>query len=249
MAAVRREKLLTLSYSVRESARAKRVRFQVSPADGLLIVVPKGFDRREIEGLIEANRSWIERAFERIEALRFSGDLQGIRPDEIHLAAIDRTWRVDWQETDEPGVVVAAPGPFDVRVSGSIGDRSAWRRALHAWLIERGREHLTGWTEEMARVLDVDLDRITVRCQKTRWGSYTSRPGMAGRISLNAQLLFLPYRLARYVILHELCHAAHPNHSPAFWEQVRRHEPESDRLRAELRRAWRHVPDWALSSS
>jgi len=234
---------------VRESARAKRVSLRVSPAEGLLVVVPKGFDRGEIEGLIEANRSWIERAFERVEALRPREAPPGSRPDEIHLAAIDRTWRIDWQEADEPGAVVVAPGPFDVRVSGSIDDRSAWRRALRAWLIERGREHLTGWTEEMARALDVDLERITVRCQKTRWGSYTSRPGRAGRISLNAQLLFLPYRLARYVILHELCHATHPNHSPAFWDQVRRHEPESDRLRAELRRAWRHVPDWALSAS
>jgi predicted metal-dependent hydrolase len=169
-----------------------------------------------------------------------------VPPDQITLAAIDRTWQVEWLAVPENSVTVNPSGPFELQIRGDIDDGAAWRAALRSWLIERGREHLIPWTEEMSATLSVELERITIRCQRTRWGSHTTRPGRPGTVSLNAQLLFLPHSLARYVILHELCHAVHADHSAAFWALVQRHEAASDRLRAELRGAWRHVPQWVL---
>jgi predicted metal-dependent hydrolase len=212
----------------------------VTPSEGLVVVIPKGFDRALIPVLLEENAAWIARSLRRVA----SRPSVTARPEEVRLAAIDRTWRLDWLQTAEPNVTVSADGPFRLRLSGSVGEEEAWRPALRAWLISQGREHLIPWTEEMADTLGVRLSRITIRCQKTRWGSYTQRAGDAGSVSLNAQLLFLTHRLARYVILHELCHAIHANHSPAFWNLVRRHEAASDELRAELRSARRQVPLW-----
>jgi len=50
--------------------------------------------------------------------------------------------------------------------------------------------------------------------------------------------------LVRYVFLHELCHSVHLNHSAKFWNLLRQHEPQTDRLRKELRTAWSYVPGW-----
>ncbi len=231
-------------HTVRESARAKHVRLRVSVSDGLVVVVPKGFDRRRIPRYLEANRAWIDRAFREIEAERAAVASNADRPTSIELPAVEQVWHLEWIETESERISVSAIGSSRLRLSGSIGDRSAWRPALRLWLIERGRKQLVPWVEGMADAFGVRIDRISIRCQKTRWGSYTAKNGQAGTVSLNAQLLFLPRRLVRYVLTHELCHAVHPNHSAGFWELVRSHEPKVDRLRTELRNARGLVPTW-----
>lgn len=56
-------------------------------------------------------------------------------------------------------------------------------------------------------------NRAAFRCQKTKWGSCSS----ADNISLNINITFLPTHLQDYILLHELCHIRHKNHSKAFW--------------------------------
>jgi predicted metal-dependent hydrolase len=65
-----------------------------------------------------------------------------------------------------------------------------------------------------------------VRGQKTCWGSHSS----TGTISINYCLLFLEPALVRYLMVHELCHARHMNHSRRFWRAVGLHEPDYERL-------------------
>jgi hypothetical protein len=79
-----------------------------------------------------------------------------------------------------------------------------------------------------------------VRNPHTRWGSYSRKE----TVSLNQNLLFLPTHLVRYVLLHELCHSVHLEHSAQFWSLLRDKEPRADALRDELRLAWRYLPDW-----
>lgn len=227
-------------YTIRESARAKHVRFKVSVSDGLVVVIPKGFERQRIPGLLESKRAWLVRALNKIEKHREAMLPPDQHPMEVEFPAISRTWQLDWIEIGGAKISITEIDPFRLRILGSIQDRTAWQPALKRWLIERGREHLIPWTESLSQELAIHIQRMTVRCQKTRWGSYSTK----GTVSLNAQLLLLPRRLARYVLIHELCHAVHPNHSSRFWQLVRQWEPEANRLRAELRNAWRLVPGW-----
>jgi len=235
-------------YTVRESARAKYARLQVNVSDGLVVVVPKGFDRRRIPQLLEEKAAWIARAMQHVEAQRADRRASTVRPPTIELPAIGHAWRLDWERTNAQNVIVTPLAESGLRVAGPIDDPAVWRPALRRWLIDRGREHLIPWAEAIARELDVTVGRVSVRCQKTRWGSLTTRPGRPASISLNAQLLFLPERLVRFVVVHELCHADHPNHSPDFWDLVRANEPNVNQLRAELRTAGSLVPPWARRS-
>lgn len=63
---------------------------------------------------------------------------------------------------------------------------------------------------------------ITIRDQKSRWGSCSSR----GTLSFNYRLIFAPPKVLDYVVVHELCHLTHMNHSKDFWNMVEQIMPE-----------------------
>jgi predicted metal-dependent hydrolase len=84
------------------------------------------------------------------------------------------------------------------------------------------------------------VEGFSVRSQRGRWGSCSRR----GAISLNMKLLFLPEDLSDHVLLHELCHTRHMDHSPAFWALMREHDRDSESKNRLLRVASKHVPAW-----
>ena len=79
---------------------------------------------------------------------------------------------------------------------------------------------------------------ITVRDQKSRWGSCSSR----GTLSFNYRLMFAPPRVLDYVVVHELCHRRHMNHSAAFWKAVEEVMPDYAQWRKWLKENGRDIP-------
>ncbi|MDR0979730.1 MAG: M48 family metallopeptidase [Candidatus Nomurabacteria bacterium] len=78
---------------------------------------------------------------------------------------------------------------------------------------------------------NITRDGIRLGHMRTRWGSRSS----TGTISLNIGLARLPNHLIDYVIIHELCHILHMNHSAAFWREVAKHCPKYRACRQEMR--------------
>ena len=80
-------------------------------------------------------------------------------------------------------------------------------------------------------IMNVSVGRITIRNQKTRWGSCSSK----GNVNFNYQLYYMPQELMDYVIVHELSHRRHMNHSAEFWEEVKKYCPEYRTYRKQLK--------------
>ena len=83
-----------------------------------------------------------------------------------------------------------------------------------------------------AAQMGIEAGKISFRFQKGRFGSCSSR----GNISLNCLLVLMPPALMDYVIVHELCHIRHPDHSPAFWSEVAKYCPDYKKLRDETQK-------------
>jgi len=89
-------------------------------------------------------------------------------------------------------------------------------------LKQRAREYLPGRAALYAPRAGVSYASVTIRCQRTRWGSCSSR----GNLSFNCLLMLMPSQIRDYVVVHELCHRKHMNHSAAFWAEVARVCPD-----------------------
>ena len=83
----------------------------------------------------------------------------------------------------------------------------------------RAQDELFGRLEYFSQRYKLPYNRVAFRCQKTRWGSCSGQ----NNISLNINIAFLPVHLQDYILLHELCHIRHKNHSKDFWTQLNKY--------------------------
>nr|WP_286181794.1 SprT family zinc-dependent metalloprotease [Desulfovibrio sp. Huiquan2017] len=227
--------------TVKANPRAKRVLVKLIPGRGLEVVTPKRFDPAQVPDILEEKRSWIERTRDRMRAAGI--DLSGAPPQlpaSIDYRAIERTVRVDY--LDRPGRVRVTENAARLLVAGPALDREGLLDGLCRHTVKKAREALLPWLDRASRRTGFQYAALRVRRQRTRWGSCSSR----GTISLNAKLLFLPPVLVDHLLLHELCHTRHMNHSPAYWACVAEYEPDYRRLEAEVSRGSRFVPAWFL---
>lgn len=96
-------------------------------------------------------------------------------------------------------------------------------------LAEQARRILAERVARYAKQMNVSYGRVTVRCQKTRWGSCSR----TGNLSFNCLLMLAPPEVLDYVIVHELCHRKEMNHSARFWAEVEKVLPDY-----RMRRHW-----------
>ncbi|MFQ5534441.1 MAG: M48 family metallopeptidase [Sphingomonadales bacterium] len=234
-----------VAYSVRVSSRARRIRLSLSPGDGLVVVVPRVADKRHVPALLKKHERWLAKHIGRMRDRQLPSSLdEAKRPTDISLPAIDQRWSVEYVENDQGRVRVKEQDGSRLIVRGQVSDGAACRDALRRWLAAKAREHLGPWLQQLSRQTGLTYSAVTIRGQRTRWGSCSARQS----ISLNYKLLFISPDLVRYVLLHELCHTAVMDHSKKFWRRLEAIEPDCGALNARLRDAWYQIPGWVGQS-
>ncbi len=227
-------------YTLRISPRARVVRLCVSPHKGLEIVVPRGFNRRHLPDVLSRKSAWIERALERVRPQReeWLAAPQWSLPQRIQFRAVDVEWEVRARHSPGSRLSITFHRPGQLDINGPVEDEALGRHVLGRFLVVQAESHLPRLLQAASRTTGLAYRRVSIRRQRSRWGSCSAQ----GAISLNAALLFLPYHLTRYVLVHELCHTVHLNHSARFWSRVEQHYPDYRAAEREMRAARDYVP-------
>jgi hypothetical protein len=227
-------------WTVRVSRRARRLSVRVYPGGRVEVVAPPGASATTIQRFVGVHRQWIDRRVADLSSA--TGVAADLRPADIELPAIGRRYKVSYRADAQRSLRILAADE-NLVVSGPVHDERAVATALREWLMHAATPALAEALAFTAQRGDFRYARMQVRRQRTRWGSCSA----SGTISLNVCVSFLPPAVLRYLLIHELAHTRHMNHSKRFWALVEAHEPEYRRLDRELVNGWRRVPAWVFA--
>lgn len=232
-----------IPYTIKISRRARRVSLRITQADGLVVVIPVGFDERRVPRILAEKADWIIRTQKRMCRLPHpvTPELAQPLPAQIHLPSTGETWRVEYVPSKTRGITLTQPGQNTLRLTGAVGSRSLCGTALRRWVNRKAKSILPSALTGMAREMGFTIGGITIRNQRTRWGSCSRLKS----ISLNQKLIFLSPEIVRYVMLHELCHTRVMSHSRKFWELVAGYDPAYRKKIKVLQEAMKYLPVWA----
>lgn len=208
----------TIDYTVRRSARARRVRVSVDAERGVEVVLPQRAPARAAASAVRELRPWIERRLGEVERVRAA------------VAARDGTVPYLGAEL----LLFPEAGRTRVHRRGDVlrvpeGDAAP---ALERWYRRQAKGEIAPRLDRAVDALGTRYTALTIRNQRTRWGSCSS----TGAMSFNWRLLLAPEEVLDYVVWHEACHLVHMDHSPRFWSLVERHVPGYQAPRRWLRR-------------
>jgi predicted metal-dependent hydrolase len=238
-----------LTYTVKISDRAKSVRLSISAESGLEVVIPANYDRLKIPEIVQKKRDWIIRnqlKLDQREAFLQSQSPSQL-PSNLNLRSLNQDWQIEYKQAATKLRAVKIKeirGTQEKRsklvITGNIDDIATCKFFLKQWLLQKADQHLCSWLHKISDRTKLPFQNASVRSQKTLWGSCSGKQN----ISLNYKLLFLETNVVEYVLIHELCHTVHMNHSDKFWNLVSKFEPNYKVLDKSLNQAWEVIPAW-----
>jgi predicted metal-dependent hydrolase len=221
-------------FAVRVSPRARRLTARVHVGGRVEIVVPVGVSAKAVRDFVQRFTPWIDR---KVAAMQCYSKAETLVPQAIDFSFTAERFEVHWNTAAKPSVK-----QHDGRLVVHAPDDGSVRQLLQGWLKHAAGERLAPRLKRLANELNYSVSHVAIRCQRTRWGSCSTR----GTVSLNCSLVFLRPEVVRYLFVHELAHTKHMNHSPHFWRLVERLEPDYRRLDRELLAGWQTVPAWVF---
>jgi len=196
-----------IAYTVRRSARARRVRVAVDADDVVHVTLPVRAREREAALAVAELRPWIERRLAHVRAARERLAVPAGHVPYLgsHLALAPEAGRVRAHRRGDVLHVPAEDG----------------RPSIERWYRRAARDEIAPRLDTAVAALGRRYQRLTIRGQRTRWGSCST----SGAMSFNWRLLLAPEPVLDYVVWHEACHLVVMDHSKRYWALLERHRP------------------------
>jgi len=209
------------------SSRRVRVTLKVS-SKGVFLHIPTKLPMDIVHDLIEERTAWIKQQLAKQPAPQ--SERQWQQGETLLLLGQEYTLQLT-QKDDSPKVSLTHD---TIILSGRlhrIGLKTR-RQAVIDWYKEQATLYLNKRTAELSQQIGLSPKFITIKTYKARWGSCNIK----GEIQYNWQIIQAPPAVIDYLIIHELCHLTHHNHSRAFWLLVKLHHPDYQQHQAWLKK-------------
>lgn len=219
-----------IPYEERKSSRSKRISIRIGP-ERVRVTAPNRATKREIREFVKLNQDWIynnwikiqekhqERLLKAPHRLYQDGETlpllgQGVQ---LHILKVNQKTMTLRYLKEEKRINIQFPefvAPED--------EREATQGILQKWFKLKAREVFQSKLDQWSIRMGVNYKEFRLKEQKTRWGSCSSK----GNINLNWRAVMAPESVVDYLVIHELAHLKHMDHSSAFWDFVSRYCPD-----------------------
>ncbi len=210
--------------------RREGLRLTVQNDGSLKVTAPLKATMKLVQEFVLANHDWIESQQAKVRDVRLKNPPRLFTEGEkFRVFGIERT--LLFEDGSKRPRVELIENHLVFASSASERTPDKIRIAIAKYFDAQARLHLPERVSHFAKAMDVMPSGLSFRCQKTRWGSCSS----LGHVSFNWKLVFAPEAVIDYLVVHELAHLVHANHSKSFWDLVKKHDPECFRHRRWLR--------------
>jgi predicted metal-dependent hydrolase len=203
----------TIRFRVRSNLRLRKSRLVVSPEEGLVVEMPKVPSIRRAKKLVNLRKSWVLSALESVdEKLAMA---KGIKRHTDSVLVMGKEKRIIIRRGQSRAFTLETA----TRIHLGFEEKAVAKEKIYArltlWLRAKAEAYLPLRVRQLNRSR-FTYDSVVVKNQKTLWGSCSAE----GIINLNWRIIMAPKAQIDYIILHELCHTKHLNHSNAYWNVV-----------------------------
>lgn len=228
----------------RVSAKARNIRIEVRPDRRVSLVYPRWVARSEALAFFRSREAWIREKLAEMALqassypaptrIRWNGDdTISLRGRELPLQVQAARLRRAAVRIEAERIVVFAPPAL-------VAQPARLDTVLRQSLIHQARLDAQAYLQQAAPPLDVRYRDLRINDPQTQWGS--CNPG--GVICLSWRLVMAPPDVFRYVVVHELCHLVHMDHSARFWALVEQQMPDYERHKRWLRDRGHQLHAW-----
>ncbi len=220
-----------LTYTIRRSARRKKtVALKVEPKGTLVVLAPADCPTDEIDDIVTRKAEWVMQKLQHLREMpSAAAPREFVTGESVSYLGQQYRLKIDSSAVGEARLVgewIHVPVP-----DGSLKEAYA-RAALIGWFQRQAAKRIRERVEFWRLRVGVSMPSVVIANQKKRWGSCNRH----GAIRLNWRLVQAPMRLIDYVVVHELVHILHQNHSREFWQETGRVLPDYKERREELKR-------------
>ena len=222
-------------YKLVKSKRAKYIRIKISALGEVSVVLPRGVAAKHAHGFIQTKSHWIAKTIKAIPVTK-----NNEFPESLDLKLLDEHWAIIYTKHTPPllhdnsyqnVIYLKEISTNTLEIQGGIDDWENAKKVINMWCKQKAKIIFSEMLEGLAEHHGFHFNKLSIRSQKTRWGSCASNKN----ISLNSKLLLMPEHIVKYVMIHELCHTIEMNHSAKFWDLVEDCDPQYRENRKQLK--------------
>ena len=215
-------------------SKRKTVAIEVKPGGRVIVRAPKGTRKILIEQFVREKSGWITQAKARMGNMA-SADVQQHYHDGAQVLYLGRSWRLIYLNQVKKGLAFKREQGFLLQ-EDQIDDAA---ELLKEFYREETRKLAAHYIDQYAPKWDLKVNSLRITSAKTRWGSCSVK----NTLNFSYRLAMLPPEAFEYVVVHELAHIRHHNHSSAFWSFAAQMLPEYQQRRQWLKQNGRKLPN------
>ncbi len=210
----------------RTDRRARSIRIKIEATGSVIVVSPPFTPKFIVTSFVNRQQAWISAQLAKLASA--PQRLRAQTPTTLLVFGKSYTKQVLYQADQPSGVTILGNrvmiNPIDAQTEPT--------QMINRFLKSTAAHYIPARVAQLASTMQTTYGAITLRQQKTRWGSCSSQ----GNLNFNWRLVHFEPKIIDYVIIHELAHRTHMNHSKAFWNLVEQYDPEYRLHRGFLKR-------------